>query len=284
VRLCYRECEVDIGPVLAPDPCCDGNPADEAGTVIESYALTVHEGHADDVSVGCVKDVAELLRQGRLQDALCALAPDAGPTVDDDGCITLANVAVSADGTLTASSCAPRPVVPTNRLLLSLLTCLAQRIEECCGREPPPPRDRFLAIAGVTYVGGAGPLIALKSPQERAQIRQAREPLAFDVEFTHAIIDQSSVVVDSTVVVTHNGNPYLGAVSWLAGNRMRYSAAGAFPVGDYEVIVRGDPPAIMSVASSGAAAHALDGEAGPAWPTGDGQPGGNFAFAFSIVP
>jgi hypothetical protein len=284
VQLCYRECEADIGPVLAPDPCCDGSPADEAGTVIESYAVTVHEGHGDDVSVDCVKDVAELLRQGRVQDALCALVPDTEPAADDEGCVTLANVAVSADGTLTATSCTPRPVVPTNRLLLSLLTCFAQRIEECCGREPPPPQDRFLAIAGVTYVCGAGPAIALKTPQERMRIRQAREPLAFDVEFTHAIIDQSSVVVDSTIVITHNGNPYLGAVSWLADNKMRYSAAGAFPVGDYEVIVRGDPPAIMSVASGGAVAHALDGEAGPVWPTGDGQPGGNFAFAFSIVP
>jgi hypothetical protein len=137
VRLCYRECDVDIGPVPAPDPGCYGTPDHEASTVIESYAVTVHEGHADDVSVSCAKDVADLLRQGRMDDALRALVPDVEPMAEADSCVTLANVEVR-DGTITVTACGPRPVVPTNRLLLGLVTCLAHRLEECCGEAPAP--------------------------------------------------------------------------------------------------------------------------------------------------
>ena len=190
----------------------------------------------------------------------------------------LANIAVEDDGSLTVQACPPRPVVPTNQALLRLIACLAERIEECCGPTPA----QALAVQAVSLWSNTA-LVAMKSPVSPLTVRATREPSGLVVEFANAIVDPATVVAGSSLIVLYNGAPVDGRISWLAGNRMRFSVQGAFPKGDYSVELRGEPPAVMSMATGNTPAHALDGEPGGSWPTGDGQPGGNFAFTFSVT-
>jgi hypothetical protein len=122
VSLCYRECPADLRP--AP-----GSDEPEAGTWLESCAIRVSKGKAS-VAAGPRSDRAvDALRAGSLHDAMCALsdALDASPPADP--CIVLANVMIADDGTLDVEQCTPRPIVPTNRLLLALVGALAERFE-----------------------------------------------------------------------------------------------------------------------------------------------------------
>src|SRR5262249_2982893 len=97
VSLCYRECQTEFGPAFAPDPACDGAPRCEAGTWVETYSLGIREGTADDVSHPCDAEIKDLLRQGRLHEALGALTA-ACATPPDDPCLVLARVTVEDDG------------------------------------------------------------------------------------------------------------------------------------------------------------------------------------------
>jgi hypothetical protein len=309
VRLCYCECAVDFGPVLAPDPGCDGAPASAAGTVVESFVLTVQEGTAPDVRHTRTNELAALLRRGGLQEVLCELS-GAEPTASDDACVTLANVEVGDGGALTVTSCGPRSVVPTNQVLLQLITLLLDRVDTTPPAqppaeppaeppaqppaeppaqppaEPPPTRDRYLAVNEVVLLAGAGPLIMLKEPDDAVSVRHAREPNGIEVEFVNAVVDPKSVVAGVTFVVLLGGQPVNGRLDWVTGSRVRFVPDdGAFPVGDYEVHLLGDRPAIMSLATRRTPAHSLDGEVRrPVWPTGDGTPGGTYTFHFRVTP
>ena len=135
VAVCYRECEADFAPALVPEQSCNGNDRCEAGTIYETYSIRVREGTADDVVMDCMAEVTDKLVAGDLHGALCLLGGAACGDPPSDPCVVLANVSV-IDGRLEVEPCRPRTIVPTNRLLLQLVVCLAQRIEECCGDTP----------------------------------------------------------------------------------------------------------------------------------------------------
>ena len=119
ITLCYQEFAGGRQPVIAAEL----EPAPErssTGSLIESYCLRVQEGAAPDVSTGEGAEVLELVRSGRLHDALCLLTAAACRPASEDPCVFLANIAVGQDGSLTIDSCGPRVIVPTNRLLLQL--------------------------------------------------------------------------------------------------------------------------------------------------------------------
>ena len=122
VSLCYRECPADFRP--AP-----GSDEPEAATWLETYAIRVSKGKASKPVGPSSESALDALRAGSLHDAVCALsdALDASPPADP--CIVLANVTAADDGTLDVEQCTPRPIVPTNRLLLALVGALAERIE-----------------------------------------------------------------------------------------------------------------------------------------------------------
>jgi hypothetical protein len=130
VSLCYRECPTDLVRALAPEPPSEGAQPPEATTWVETYAIQVREGSGEDVSVPCHDEVLNALKSGKLRDAVCALTDGANAPPPQDPCVVLANVSVADDGTLDVEQCPPRPIVPTNQLLLALIACLAERIEE----------------------------------------------------------------------------------------------------------------------------------------------------------
>jgi hypothetical protein len=88
-----------------------------------------------------------------------------------------------------------------------------------------------------------------------------------------------SAALGSSVVITNtaNGSAVPGTLTWPSSDVMVFRASDNFANGRYIVAVNGDPPAVTSVAG-----EQLDGDLTPAWPTGDGTPGGNFAFRFSV--
>ncbi|MEU4219149.1 hypothetical protein [Actinoplanes sp. NPDC026623] len=284
VRLCYRECQAEFGPAFVPDPVCDGLQRCEAGTWIETYDLDVREGTADDVTHPCDAEIKDLLHRGRLHEALCALTA-ACATAPDDPCLVLARVTVEDDGSLTVIDCAPRQVVPTNQALLRLIACLAERIEECCGT--PPPTGEFLAVEAVALCSVTQPLVSWSTPSAVPTVGRGREANAFEVRFIKATADQATAVPGKTVLARHNGTPLGGGtITWPAANRMRFSVEpNLFEPGEYEIELRGDHPAVMSLAGpAGQPPHALDGDpAGPTWPSGDGISGGNLVCRFVVT-
>jgi hypothetical protein len=155
VSLCYHECGTD--PVCMPPDGCDNEPVLVPSMVREAYAVTV--------TVGATT-------RGGLPDGICeqvfgcdeceaASADDDGSTAefpkDAEGrrvlldrldprgcapgevCIPLATVTI---GETRAVDRGVRTVIRSNRELLDLILCLADRVDECCGRIPTavPPR------------------------------------------------------------------------------------------------------------------------------------------------
>jgi hypothetical protein len=137
VSVCYRECETDFAPALVPEHSCNGNDRCEAGTIFETYAVRVREGTADDAAEACTAAVKKHLSAGDLHGALCVLGAAACNEPPADSCVVLANVTLLEDGTYRIEQCVPRSVVPTNQVLLQLIACLAERIEECCNGTTP---------------------------------------------------------------------------------------------------------------------------------------------------
>jgi hypothetical protein len=134
VRLCYQARAAD------PTPAPHGPDAElEAGTWIEGYRVELREGREPPAAGDCNETTLALIRAGRLEDALAALARSADAAPAADPAVTLATITASPDGRLTIDADAPRAVVPTNLVLLRLIACLAARVEECCAMSTPPP-------------------------------------------------------------------------------------------------------------------------------------------------
>ena len=125
ISVCYRELAGGRQPVGSADPEV-GADQSSVGSLVESYCLRVQNGAAVDVSTSADAQVTELLRSGRLRDALCLLAATTCPPAFADPCVVLANVTVNQDGSLTVDACGPRVIVPTNRLLLQLAQSLTR--------------------------------------------------------------------------------------------------------------------------------------------------------------
>jgi hypothetical protein len=290
VQLCYSECQTDFSPALVSDDCGCGDC--EAGTVVETYCLKVTAGTAPAVQDACADDVIKGLKAGKLHDVLCTLSQTCA-AVPPDPCLTLANVTVAADGTLTIDSCSPRLIAPTNRVIAQLIACLAQ----CCA-DMSTPVANLLQVARVDLVvakSADDPAPTILSSLDPPSPTWAypvsaggRLPNAIDVTFTGASLDTSTVTL---------GTPPNSTGTFLVqGPRVATQAVLAFPApnvvrmslkgmrGTYTFGLVGTPDAksggaaIMSQATSSASASALDGDISspPRWPSGDGQPGGDF--------
>lgn len=143
IQVCYNECLTDFSPSLVSDPDC-GCGGCEAGTVIESYCLRVLAGTGKAVTIPCLDAVKKGLAAGDVHAVLCELSASCPPD-PDDACLTLANVTVAADGTLTVDDCTPRQIAATNLALIQLVSCLA----DCCSGSTTPPPPKPLQVTGV---------------------------------------------------------------------------------------------------------------------------------------
>ena len=180
--ICYHECDVEPAPVLVAD--CDLREDCIPGAVRERFKFTLMPATADilpedpcsilrgtaprgpqtteDHSHELERAVSahlnyELGTTGTnprfpgstgLRQRLCAVFhPPCGPGPD---CVPIALIGKGRDGILV-DECLPRRTIYSNAVLLDLILCLAERIDECCGRTvtvtapkvvdlwPPPP-------------------------------------------------------------------------------------------------------------------------------------------------
>jgi hypothetical protein len=288
VQLCYTECETDFGPTLVSDGCGCGDC--EAGTIVESYCVRVVAGTGPAVTVPCTDTVMTGLKAGKLHDVMCALSQTC-TAPPDDPCITLANVTVAADGTLTVDSVSPRAVAPTNRILAQLIACLA----DCCANLSATD---VLRVAGVDLVEVKDPQTdpgtvvgTLDPPSTHWDVTvdpKHGQPNALDVRFTGATVDTSTVTLG---LLPKTVGTFQVEGTQLAGVQLVFPTPNVARMfvkdgmrGQYRLRLVGTPEAssaqkaIMSQATSSAAASALDGEllTPPVWPSGEGQPGGDF--------
>jgi hypothetical protein len=143
VSLCYRECGIDPAPVLVAS-CSPAGDCAPGGTR-EQYSVVVKAGTAAPAPVAC--NFSNLFKppsgSTQLPDLHAALAnrvsqPYADPT--GMGCILLAQVNLPASGAITAAMIdnTVRPVVVSNPLLLELIFCLAQRVQQVASPSPSP--------------------------------------------------------------------------------------------------------------------------------------------------
>jgi hypothetical protein len=126
VSLCYHECGTDLVPM--PPEQCAGEVSCVASMTLEAFAISV------------------IRTLPGPQHACTTLFDPAGPGVDrhalldqldprtcacDDDCVPLAVVDLDADRGAAPDTTA-RVVIRSNRQLLDLILCLAERVDECC--------------------------------------------------------------------------------------------------------------------------------------------------------
>jgi len=149
VSLCFHECGTDLVP-MPPESCSDDARCVPA-MVREAYAVSVTLeaagraglpaavceavfGHDDEESEPDHDDRRLLL--DRLDPRRCDCT---------ERCIPLATVALGrVQGERLDTTV--RTVIRSNRQLLDLILCLAERMDECCGRRPPVVAPRVSAL------------------------------------------------------------------------------------------------------------------------------------------
>jgi hypothetical protein len=140
ICLLYHECGIEPTPVLVST--CDTNGACEPGTLAERYMIVVQQGAVLDNPLGCGLPgiFGSPLDSTVIQSDLLQWVTQPCPGPSTPACVCVAQVSLPAAGTITEgmidqTGCA---IVPNNQLLLQLILCLAQRVEECCGPTPTP--------------------------------------------------------------------------------------------------------------------------------------------------
>ena len=159
--LAYHECEAEPAPVLAPH--CEGAHDCEPGVVRERYRVLVHTTAPPAINLTCGfpglfgppdaagnnPDIHGILA-ARLSQT--CTAPTGSP------CVVLARVSLT-DGKPPAIDLSPRPLVVGNQLLLELLVCLADRVEECCQAHADAAK-MILYVSGDNQLAPAGQAVA----------------------------------------------------------------------------------------------------------------------------
>jgi hypothetical protein len=143
ISICYQECGIDPAPVLIAN--CDpaGNCA--SSSTREQYAVIVKAGTLAPSPLAC--NFSNIFKpppnSSQLPDLHAALAARVGQAYADPtglGCIPLAQIDLPATGDTTDDMIvnAVRPTVVNNNLLLELIFCLAQRVQELAQPAPMP--------------------------------------------------------------------------------------------------------------------------------------------------
>lgn len=155
VSLCYHECGTD--PVCMPPEGCDEEPRLAPSMVREAYAVAVTVGTTTRVGLpdglckqvfGCDECEAAAAADPTSEAEFPADAEGRRVLLDrlhprrcacGDACIPLATVTLGEERMLETGV---RTVIRSNRELLDLVLCLADRVDECCNKLPPavPPR------------------------------------------------------------------------------------------------------------------------------------------------
>jgi hypothetical protein len=167
----------------------------------------------------------------------------------------------------------------------------------CGERQPPPPVEETLRVAGLRLVNARGddnnpdlPSVAeMTNPLEPLFYNPGRETDAIDVRFEMSEndpIEPQTVIANETFVVERendNGvfNVMFGEVSQIADDTFRWFArdpSNALMRGRTRVTLKGTGQAIQTQAKS-----PLDGEPKAAFPSGNDTPGGDFVAELRVI-
>jgi hypothetical protein len=349
--VCYRECRTDYQPVLVSD--CGTRDQCAPGTIVETFCLKVTPGTppAQGDPEWCAK-LWEVRRQpardqpapGTHDISHLAPYPPRTPTADDlpnaltsrrrllcelfdqpcdppegDPCVPLAVFQLDRDREIRFDSCIVRPRVYSNAVLLDLILCLADKIDECCdGKpehpEPEPEPAEPMRVKSVEFLGGPNHevIAAVQSPLDVVSVPIRKQANSIRVKFTQAF-DQGAKAPttpgpgDSSwkrhnVLVTPEsdrqpGHDYVpGSIAFEAPDTLRWDLYPEPPFysprykgwqkGTRRLTIFGDPdPGAHREPVSNTSGIALDGEPiapGAGVVSGDGTPGGIFTLLFRV--
>jgi hypothetical protein len=208
--LAYHECEAEPAPVLVADceiredcvpgvireryqlRAMDAGEWSDPGHLTERHCRAIFGSRTPDYQTGAwdrPSDAAVLHRIGALLDREVVVQPDRGggglrerlcellrtscsPGPD---CVPIALVTRDEEGAITVDECAPRTTIYSNATLLELILCLAQRVEECCGR-------RVTTQAPVITEMYPAPAQKVKESEREAELPDGLFRLTFDHE------------------------------------------------------------------------------------------------------
>jgi hypothetical protein len=143
VYLCFHECGTDLVPM--PPELCDDEVACVASMTREAFSVSVMRTLPSPPHLAAeVCDEVFAPHQDGDQDRHQLLdSLDPRRCERDADCIPLAVVDLAGAVDDTSVDTSFRVVIRSNRQLLDLLLCLAERVDDCCGNQPPvitPPR------------------------------------------------------------------------------------------------------------------------------------------------
>ncbi|MFL6711445.1 MAG: hypothetical protein ACJ8LN_00750, partial [Sulfurifustis sp.] len=344
--VCYRECLADPQAVLLSD--CNTRDHCAAGTIVETFCLKATPGlpplqgdpqwcaklwgppatrpapgardaeHRAEYMHGMAGLSADDLTAIRetLQSRkhlLCELFDDDCTPPEGDPCVPLA-VIIAREGRLIVEECLVRPRIYSNAVLLDLILCLAEKIDECCnGHQPPPPPAELMHVRSVEFLSrrdGAETVVAsMQTPLTETPVPIGQRPNAIRIRFskpfaqnqhkpaTHGPNDANPTRRNVQIIPDDHLNnlTYVpGTVQIEAPDTIRFDlwrespfvrGDGGWQKGRYRLFLRGTEPAANQPALTDLAGKALDGE--PIAPaagviSGNGTAGGDFS-AFFVV-
>lgn len=179
VSICisFKECRTDLTPVLVTD--CNTREQCYPGTIVETFCLCVQEfsprvaaqpalqpaANATTAAAVTTSPICAALQTGKTaadrKTLLCTAlsGPCRPPAVDP--CLLLATVQLTATGQIgPIDTCTYRQRVYSNTVLLDLILCLSDRIEQCCASAKPCkawPSPGFVPFASITSTAGPDP-------------------------------------------------------------------------------------------------------------------------------
>jgi hypothetical protein len=215
--VCFHECEAEPAPALV-DEC--GDSACENGLVRERYRLRVGEGEPEPpgiVTEAQCKTIFATPADGVSRRTVVCETLDSDCSAPDDSCIPIATITID-DGVVTeVDTCTFRPNVYSNTVLLDLILCLAERVDECCG---PVAAVKTIAIqSGHGQAAPAGdplpnPLVARVS-QGGAVV--ANEAVTFDVTVGGGAIGASLTTLGNSFTTNTNASGEATLPIWKLG-------------------------------------------------------------------
>ncbi len=254
--LCYHECETEPAPAMV-DEC--GDSACENGLVRERYRLRVGEGTPRPPGVVTeeqCKRIDETPPAG--VDRRTVICQVLGGLCDapDDSCIPIATLEVGDGVVQSIDTCTFRPVVYSNAVLLDLILCLAERVDDCCG---PVTATKTIAIqSGNNQAAPAGgtlpnPLVA-RVTLGGAPVDQ--EDVTFTIDAGGGKLGATTATLGSTFTVKTNASGDATLPLWQLGptpgsvQRVRASISnGAFVVFDAKAqdVPVANPPVVRMI-------------------------------------
>ncbi len=175
IVLCYRECLTEPAKAIACG--CDTVERCEYGIVQERFCLRVDRDPPPGWDFPCDKIYPAPPPDGfdRRHTILDLLGGACRPAADD--CVPLATVTFASGAAPVIDDYTCRRSLYSNQTLFELILCLANRVDECCGKHTPPPP----APPRVTQVWPADKFVLSSSPADRDRfVKQPHIEITFE--------------------------------------------------------------------------------------------------------